>query len=194
VFPAELGRFIYWVPVLELLKIFAQKLHVYYIYDSTSVCICILVLEDVIGSDGGGGFLAYTVYDTLAVIAALRTEQIGLMASSFSPLWRLYHLGTYSTSILMSAAFSLPLCLLSLLLCLRCCFLDLNRVRPTSVPLGAYSASVLMPLVFDPPLSLLATTAPPFSHLHCSNFDLDLPKTLCGSRCPCAKFDLDRPS
>jgi len=143
---------------------------------------------------GGGGFLAYTVYDTLAVIAALRTEQIGLMASSFSPLWRLYHLGTYSTSILMSAAFSLPLCLLSLLLCLRCCFLDLNRVRPTSVPLGAYSASVLMPLVFDPPLSLLATTAPPFSHLHCSNFDLDLPKTLCGSRCPCAKFDLDRPS
>jgi len=39
VFPAELGRFIYWVPVLELLKIFAQNLHIYHRNDSTSACI-----------------------------------------------------------------------------------------------------------------------------------------------------------
>jgi len=58
VFPVELGRFIYWVPVLELLKIFAQNLHIQYINDSTSACIIhfiyILVLEDVIGSDVEG--------------------------------------------------------------------------------------------------------------------------------------------
>jgi len=28
-FPVALGRFIYWFPVLELLKIFAQNLHIY---------------------------------------------------------------------------------------------------------------------------------------------------------------------
>ena len=58
-FPAELGRFIYWVPVLELFKIFAQNLHIYHRNDSTSECIIhfiyILILEDVIGSDVGGG-------------------------------------------------------------------------------------------------------------------------------------------
>ena len=57
-FPVELGRFIYWVPVLELLKIFAQNLHIHHRNDSTSACIIhfiyILVLEDVIGSDVGG--------------------------------------------------------------------------------------------------------------------------------------------
>jgi len=63
VFPAELGRFIYWVPVLELLKIFAQNSDIYHINDSTSayiihfIYILGLVLEDVTGSDvGGGGF------------------------------------------------------------------------------------------------------------------------------------------
>jgi len=30
VFPVELGRFIYWVPVLEFLKIYAQNLHKYH--------------------------------------------------------------------------------------------------------------------------------------------------------------------
>ena len=58
-FPVELDRFIYWVPVLELSKIFAQNLHIYHRNDSTSACIIhfiyILVLEDVIGSDVGGG-------------------------------------------------------------------------------------------------------------------------------------------
>ena len=38
-FPVELGRFIYWVPVLELLKIFAQNLHIHHTNDSTSACI-----------------------------------------------------------------------------------------------------------------------------------------------------------
>jgi len=68
VFPVELDRFIYWVPVLELLNIFAQNLHIYLRNDSTSVCIIhfiyILVLEDVIGSDvagARGSFLARTV-------------------------------------------------------------------------------------------------------------------------------------
>jgi len=68
VFPAELGRFIHWVPVLEILKIFAQNLHIYHRNDSTSACIIglhfiyILVLEDVIGSDVGVAvFLAHTV-------------------------------------------------------------------------------------------------------------------------------------
>ena len=66
-FPAELGRFIYWVPVLELLKIFVQNSDIYHINDSTSAYIIhfiyILVLEDVTGSDVGGGgfFLAHTV-------------------------------------------------------------------------------------------------------------------------------------
>jgi len=59
VFPVKLGRFIYWVRVLELLKIFAQNLHIYHRNDSTSACIIhfiyILVFEDVIGSDVGGG-------------------------------------------------------------------------------------------------------------------------------------------
>ena len=58
-FPVELGCFIYWVSVLELLKIFAQNLHINHRNDSTSACIIhfiyILVLEDVIGSDVGGG-------------------------------------------------------------------------------------------------------------------------------------------
>jgi len=62
----ELGHFIYCVPVFELLKIFAQHLHTYHKNDSTSACIIhfvyILVLEDVIGSDVGGGFLAHTVH------------------------------------------------------------------------------------------------------------------------------------
>ena len=66
-FPAELGRFIYWVPVLELLKIFAQNLYIYNRNDSTLVCIIhfiyILVLEDVIGSDVGGSFLWPTLYN-----------------------------------------------------------------------------------------------------------------------------------
>ena len=65
-FPVKLGRFIYWVRVLELLKIFAQNLHIYHRNDSTSACIIhfiyILVFEDVIGSDvGGGRFLAHAV-------------------------------------------------------------------------------------------------------------------------------------
>ena len=65
-FPIELGRFIYWVPVLELLKIFAQNLYIYNRNDSTLVCIIhfiyILVLEDVISSDVGGQFiLSHTV-------------------------------------------------------------------------------------------------------------------------------------
>ena len=54
----ELGHFIYWVPVLELLKIFAQSLHIYHTNNSTSARIIhfiyILVLKDVIGSDVGG--------------------------------------------------------------------------------------------------------------------------------------------
>jgi len=54
---ASPGHFIYWVPVLELLKIFAQYLHIYHRNDCTSACIIhfisILVLEDVIGSDVG---------------------------------------------------------------------------------------------------------------------------------------------
>jgi len=45
---------------MELLKIFAQNLHIYHKNDSISACIIyfiyILVLEDVIGSDAGGGF------------------------------------------------------------------------------------------------------------------------------------------
>ena len=53
---ASPGHFIYWVPVLELLKIFAH-LHIYHRNDCTSACIIhfisILVLEDVIGSDVG---------------------------------------------------------------------------------------------------------------------------------------------
>jgi len=71
VFPVELGCFIYWVPVLELLKIFAQNLHIYPRNDSTSACIIhfnyVLVLEDIIGSDvgGGGGGLADTVLHDL---------------------------------------------------------------------------------------------------------------------------------
>jgi len=59
-FPVELGHFIYWVPVLEHLKIFAQNLHIHHKNYSTSACIIhfiyILVLEDVFGSDPGGGF------------------------------------------------------------------------------------------------------------------------------------------
>ena len=58
-FPVELGRFIYWVPVLEFLKIFAHNLHIYHKNDSSLACIIhfiyILVLEDVIVSDVGGG-------------------------------------------------------------------------------------------------------------------------------------------
>ena len=58
-FPVEFGRFIYWVPVLELLKIFAENSQRYHRNDSTSACIIhfiyILVLEDVIGSYVGGG-------------------------------------------------------------------------------------------------------------------------------------------
>jgi len=58
VFPVDLHHFIYWVSVLELLKIFAQNLHIYHGNDSTSACIMqfiyILVLEDIIGSDVGG--------------------------------------------------------------------------------------------------------------------------------------------
>ena len=65
-FLVELGRFIYWVPVWELLKIFAQNLHIYHRNDSTSACIIyfiyILVLEDVIGSDVGGGLFWPTLY------------------------------------------------------------------------------------------------------------------------------------
>ena len=57
-FPVELGHFIYCAPVLKLLEIFAQNLHIYHKNDSTSACIIhfiyILVLEDVIGSDVGG--------------------------------------------------------------------------------------------------------------------------------------------
>jgi len=60
VFPVELCHFIDWFLVLELLKIFAQNLHIYHRNDSTSACIIhfiyILVLEDVIGSDVGGRF------------------------------------------------------------------------------------------------------------------------------------------
>jgi len=60
VFPVEFGRFIYCIPVLELLTIFAPNLHLYHRNDSTSVCIIhfiyILLLEDVIGSDVGGSF------------------------------------------------------------------------------------------------------------------------------------------
>jgi len=60
------SRFIYWVPVLELLKIFAQNPHIYHRNDCTLACIIhfvyILVLEDVIGSDVEGRFiLAHTV-------------------------------------------------------------------------------------------------------------------------------------
>jgi len=59
VFPVELGHFIYWVPVLEFLKIFAHNLHIYHKNDSSLACIIhfiyILVLEDVIVSDVGGG-------------------------------------------------------------------------------------------------------------------------------------------
>jgi len=66
VFPVEFGRFIYWVPVLELLKIFAENSHRYHRNDSTSACIIhfiyILVLEDVIGSDVGGAFFWPTLY------------------------------------------------------------------------------------------------------------------------------------
>ena len=64
-FPVELDRFICCVPVVELLKMFVQNLHIYHRNDSTSVCIIyfiyILVLENVIGSDVGGVFLAHTV-------------------------------------------------------------------------------------------------------------------------------------
>jgi len=65
-FPVELDCFIYWVPVLELLKIFAQNSDIYHRNDSTSACIIhfiyILVLEDVISSDVGGQFiLSHTV-------------------------------------------------------------------------------------------------------------------------------------
>jgi len=68
VFPVELDRFIYWVPVLELSKIFAQNLHIYHRNDSISACImhCIymLFLEDVIGSDIGISLiLAHTVFN-----------------------------------------------------------------------------------------------------------------------------------
>ena len=40
-FPVALGRFIYWAPVLELLKIFAQNLYryIYHRNDSNSACI-----------------------------------------------------------------------------------------------------------------------------------------------------------
>ena len=80
VFLVELGRFIYWVPVLDILKIFAQNLHIYRRNDSTSACIIglhfiyILVLEDVIGSDVGGGavFLAHTVYSISSVLSLIR--------------------------------------------------------------------------------------------------------------------------
>ena len=64
-FPVALGRFIYWVPVSELLKIFAQNLHIYHINDSTSACIIhfiyILVLEDAIGSDVGAAVFLPTL-------------------------------------------------------------------------------------------------------------------------------------
>ena len=61
-----MGRFIYWVQVLELLKIFAQNFHIYHSSDSTSACIIhfiyILFLEDVICSYVVGRFiLAHTV-------------------------------------------------------------------------------------------------------------------------------------
>ena len=76
-FPVQLGRFIYWVPVSELLKIFAQNLHIYHRYDSTSACtvhfIYILVLEDVTGSDLGGQFFGppcALTYTTIAHITA----------------------------------------------------------------------------------------------------------------------------
>jgi len=53
---------------MGLLKIFQQNLHIYHINDSTSLCtihfIYILVLEDVIGSDIGGGFYWPTLYIT----------------------------------------------------------------------------------------------------------------------------------
>jgi len=67
---------LYWVPVLELLKIFAQNLHIYHRNDSTSACIIhfmyILVMEDVIGSDVWGGiFWAHTVLLFRAVISVV---------------------------------------------------------------------------------------------------------------------------
>jgi len=55
VFPVELGRFIYWVLFLELLKVFAHHRN-----DSTLMCIIhiiyVLGLEDVIGRDVGSSF------------------------------------------------------------------------------------------------------------------------------------------
>ena len=75
-FLVELGRFIYWVPVWELLKIFAQNLHIYHRNDSTSACIIyfiyILVLEDVIGSDVVGGFFWPTLYVVVYCIHIIR--------------------------------------------------------------------------------------------------------------------------
>ena len=38
-FPVELGHFIYWVPIMELLKIFTQNLHIYCRNVSASACI-----------------------------------------------------------------------------------------------------------------------------------------------------------
>ena len=55
----------------------------------------------------------------------------------------------------------------------------------------------LMPMAFAPSLSLSAPTVSPFSRLRHSDLDLDLPKTILGSRLktnPCARFGPDRPS
>ena len=67
-FSVELGHFIYWVPVMKLLKMFAQNLHIYHRNDSTSACITYtFYLHVSLGRRNwlrcrGNVFLAHTVY------------------------------------------------------------------------------------------------------------------------------------
>jgi len=75
-----LGRFIYWVPVLELLNIFAQNLQYTYITEMILLqraLYTIYILEDVIGSDVCKGQFFGPHYISAISVVCMGSRRVG---------------------------------------------------------------------------------------------------------------------